>query len=536
MQAKLHSPLIKRALSLALTAILGLGVAACAPTFSPTIPDTGWDTSYEDALSPHTQLALSVMKTLTSSPDAIPAGNRTDIANRWQKLADLVGAKAQPADISAARRDVEAALGDAVVTKAKAGKYTRADLMAFMMSSGMKIPAGGMSSLNPDHVAATKTVDALRGKASTQKPFEFHAVAPDEALSPLENLTLGTVLLLEKERDTFVMPQVFRLALYFRPIRRLHDPNAELVKINDPRIETVYLDRIWRVLNPDQVKRIREMNLSRTDMEKYLARHGKLEGLDWHKHPTFALLEYAVNDFHEQIAPPVTIAAKDKPDFYIPPSLKAISGKKPGDGQKLFEGICASCHGVDGQGRFPPVVMPSYLSLHSDHEHFEIVKSGPPQKLGSPIVMPTFEDKLTKDQIWAIVKHIRTFEKKWQAKSIDRRNEAQAKAAGVKFYGTPQAYERWKSKDNHIVFLDLQSDIAYRIMGHIPNSLHIRPEELDAKMKTLPKDKELLVLDMFGSQGLAPAIALAKAGYKVGYLDRGMEDWHIERNYPVSHD
>jgi rhodanese-related sulfurtransferase len=86
-----------------------------------------------------------------------------------------------------------------------------------------------------------------------------------------------------------------------------------------------------------------------------------------------------------------------------------------------------------------------------------------------------------------------------------------------------------------VVLLDLQSDIAYRIMGHIPGSMHVRPDDLDKKLSKLSKDKEIIVIDMFGSQGLAPAAELAKKGYKVGYLADGMMDWHISRDFPVEY-
>jgi mono/diheme cytochrome c family protein len=328
------------------------------------------------------------------------------------------------------------------------------------------------------------------------------------------------------------MSQVFRLALYFRPLRRMYDPNPDIIKASGSNFETVYMDRIWRVLRPEQIAAIREMNLTRKDMDKYLKEHVQLYKVDPKKDPVFALLEYAVNDFHEQIAPPDTIPPEEKGDFFIPASVKRLSGAGPDDGKKLFEGICASCHGVDGQGRFPPITMQSYLSLHSDHEHFEIVRFGPPQKPGSPIVMPTFADKLTEQQMWAIVKYLRTFE----GSSGTRRGENEAREKGVKFYDTPEVYAAWQAKDSNKFFLDLQSDIAYRIMGHIPNSVHIRPEELAQKMDQLPKDKEIIVIDMFGSQGLAPAKMLAEAGYRTSYMGPGMMDWHITRNYPVSYD
>lgn len=539
MKSNSPSTFKKKILPAVLGGALALAAAGCmGPTIAPATPDSGWNTSYPDALSPHTQLALGVLKALKENPAAVPAGSRADVAQRWQKLAGLVESKASAADLNAARRDVESALGDALVSKIKSDKPTSGDLMAFMMSSGMKIPAGGIGSLNPDHVAATKAVEALSGAATVAKaaPFEIKAVDPEEALSPTESLVLGTVLLLRDERNSFEMPQVFRLALYIRPLRRVYDPNPDLVKNNDPRIEAVYMDRIWRTLKPEQVKRIREMNLTRKDMIEFVSKYPPLHNLDWKKNPTFALLEDTVNDFHEQIAPANTIKAKDKPDFYVAPSLKQThTGKNPGDGQALYEGICSSCHGMDGQGRFPPIVMMPYLGLHSDHEHHEIIKAGPPQLPTAPIVMPTFGDKLTNDQVWAIVKYVRSWEKKWGNGTAARRGEGEAKTAGVKFLSAPEVYEKWKAKSGNVVFLDLQSDIAYRIMGHIPGSLHIRPEDLDQRMKEIPKDKEIVVIDMFATEGLVPAQELSKLGYKITYMSTGMEDWHIERNYPVAY-
>ena len=378
--------------------------------------------------------------------------------------------------------------------------------------------------------------DAPKPAATLLASAAVSGASHNESLSPTQNLVLGTALLLDKEREAFEMQQVFRLALYLRPLRRVYDPNPDLVRNGEnPNIEQIYTDRIKKTLGPDLLRRIDQMKLTHGDMEKYLREHGALFGVDWKKAPDFALVEYAVNDFHEQIAPPKTIDPKDKPDYFIANSIKQISGRQPGDGKKLFEGICASCHGMDGQGRFPPIVMKSYLSLHSDHEHFEIVKGGPPQKPGSPIVMPTFGDKLTDEQMWAIVKYLRTWEKNWADPKNVRRGEAEAKAAKVKFYSTPEVRKIWESKDPNVVLLDLQSDIAYRIMGHIPGSLHIRPEELEQKLKKISKDKEIIVIDMFGSQGLAPAAELAKAGYKTAYLADGMMDWHIVRDYPVEY-
>ncbi len=530
-----HKRFQHKLLSLALSGIVALGIGGCmGPKMGPVVPDTGWDTSYEDALSPHTQLALGTLEALKKNPASVT--NTAEAAKKWQELANLIEAKADGDKINAARRDLEGTLGQSFIDGIKTKHYTKSDLMTFMMSSGMKIPKGGIGSLNPDHVAAMKVTEALAaGGVVKQAPkYEVKAVAPEEALSPVENLTLGTALLLEKERDSYEMSQIFRLALYFRPLRRVYDPNPELRKISDPRIEAVYMDRIWRVLKPEQVMKIREWNLTKTDMQDYITHHHKLPNLDPAKAPaTFTLLEYVVNDFHEQIAPQVTLKPEEKGEFYIPESLLKLTGREPGDGKKLYEGICAACHGIDGQGRFPEIAMKSYLSLHSDHEHVAIIMEGPPQKPGSPVVMPTFSKYLSQDQINAIAKHIR----KWESMPEgERRNEKEARAAGVNFYDTTQAYDMWKAKRKDVVFLDVQSDIAYRIMGHVPGSVHTQLEKIDQFMKQLPKDKEIIVMDMFGSQGIQGALKLAKAGYKTGYMSAGTVDWHIQRNLPVSYD
>lgn len=149
-------------LPMVLGGMFALTTAGCmGPVMSPLVPDTGWSTDYEDALSPHTQLALGVLKALKEAPDSVSPGSRAEISRRWQKLASLIETKAIPAEINSARRELEGALDHELVARIKTEKTTRGDLMGFMMSSGVRVPKGGMASLNPDHVAAMKTVEAL---------------------------------------------------------------------------------------------------------------------------------------------------------------------------------------------------------------------------------------------------------------------------------------------------------------------------------------------------------------------------------------
>ncbi|HMM47332.1 MAG TPA: hypothetical protein PKC12_05065 [Thiobacillaceae bacterium] len=161
----MHSRLTRlraSALPFLLITAFALAAGGCiGPRIGPAMPDAGWDTSYEDALSPHTQLALGVMRTLKEEPETIPPSRRGEIAQRWQKLADLIRDQAPPAEISRARLEVEAKLDKALVDRIKEEQLRRDDLMGFMMSSGVRVPKGGMKNLNPDHIAATKTIEAL---------------------------------------------------------------------------------------------------------------------------------------------------------------------------------------------------------------------------------------------------------------------------------------------------------------------------------------------------------------------------------------
>src|SRR5574340_1664133 len=152
----------RTALSVALASTLMLATPGCTgPAIGPATPDTDWQTDYEDALSPHTQLALGVMQTLKETPELIPPVSRPELISRWQKLAKLIEMKAPTEEINSARREVENMLDHGLVDQIKSEKRTKGDLMGFMMSSGVRLPKGGMASLNTDHVAAIKVMEAL---------------------------------------------------------------------------------------------------------------------------------------------------------------------------------------------------------------------------------------------------------------------------------------------------------------------------------------------------------------------------------------
>jgi cytochrome c6 len=79
-----------------------------------------------------------------------------------------------------------------------------------------------------------------------------------------------------------------------------------------------------------------------------------------------------------------------------------------GTGADTFKTRCAMCHGIDGKANTPAGKAFKAASLRdpmvvnsSDDELFAIVKNGKNK-------MPSFKDKLTDDQVKAVIAYIRT--------------------------------------------------------------------------------------------------------------------------------
>jgi cytochrome c553 len=78
---------------------------------------------------------------------------------------------------------------------------------------------------------------------------------------------------------------------------------------------------------------------------------------------------------------------------------------------------CASCHGKDGKGQTKAGRMagvkdqtdPSYQATLNDEKMFKSVKEG--LKEGTKEKMKPFADKLSDDEIKALVAHVRSFKK-----------------------------------------------------------------------------------------------------------------------------
>jgi mono/diheme cytochrome c family protein len=100
--------------------------------------------------------------------------------------------------------------------------------------------------------------------------------------------------------------------------------------------------------------------------------------------------------------------------FYHTTQMSA-SGPAPTDqasGKDLFEKNCAKCHGSDGEaktfrGKFTHarnLTTADFQSNTSDKEIADAIRTGPK-------AMPSFEKKLTADEIDALVRYVRTLKK-----------------------------------------------------------------------------------------------------------------------------
>ena len=96
--------------------------------------------------------------------------------------------------------------------------------------------------------------------------------------------------------------------------------------------------------------------------------------------------------------------------LFIASSL-ALGKSDAVDGAAVYKRKCAMCHGQDGKG-FSAMKTPDFTSAEwqksvTDKQITDIVKNG---KKGTP--MPAYENKLTGDEIKAVVAQVRSFGKK----------------------------------------------------------------------------------------------------------------------------
>lgn len=125
------------------------------------------------------------------------------------------------------------------------------------------------------------------------------------------------------------------------------------------------------------------------------------------KQPTLDINQIPV--LGDNPVPPVPIAATD-PRFPIEPANGAILST----GKQLYEQSCASCHGIDGEGEQPDPLAPGAAPPHNadghtwhhpDQQNFLTVWQGR-SVVG---VMPGYYERLTPDEIIAILAYLKTW-------------------------------------------------------------------------------------------------------------------------------
>jgi len=99
--------------------------------------------------------------------------------------------------------------------------------------------------------------------------------------------------------------------------------------------------------------------------------------------------------------------------FYHPMQMSAAPvAIEQTSGKELFEKNCAKCHGSDGEaktfrGKFTHarnLTTADFQSNTSDEQIADAIRTGPK-------AMPSFEKKLSADEINALVQYVRTFKK-----------------------------------------------------------------------------------------------------------------------------
>ena len=101
----------------------------------------------------------------------------------------------------------------------------------------------------------------------------------------------------------------------------------------------------------------------------------------------------------------------------LSPAAQRVADSTTRSGASLYARYCVSCHGEKGNGngpnaRYLPVrpaahADPVSMSVRSDDRLFDAVHGGG-YPLGRSAMMPAFGETLTRQEIWMLVRHMRT--------------------------------------------------------------------------------------------------------------------------------
>ena len=104
--------------------------------------------------------------------------------------------------------------------------------------------------------------------------------------------------------------------------------------------------------------------------------------------------------------------------FAVPINGASPTASDPTNGAALYEQACGACHGSDGRGRtveevgfeleLPDFTDCEFTSREPDPDWYAVIHEGGPVRAFDRM-MPAFGDTLTDDDIYAILRHVRTF-------------------------------------------------------------------------------------------------------------------------------
>jgi cbb3-type cytochrome c oxidase subunit III len=88
----------------------------------------------------------------------------------------------------------------------------------------------------------------------------------------------------------------------------------------------------------------------------------------------------------------------------------SFAAEKP-DGAAIYKSNCSMCHGLDGKGyaaiKTPDFTDPKWQAAHPDKELLDAIENGV-----KGTAMVSFKDKLSHEQIEAVLKYIRSLDHK----------------------------------------------------------------------------------------------------------------------------
>jgi mono/diheme cytochrome c family protein len=112
----------------------------------------------------------------------------------------------------------------------------------------------------------------------------------------------------------------------------------------------------------------------------------------------------------------IVVAAQGNPEAAKIKNPMAVSPDSIAAGKQVFQKLCATCHGINGEGGAGNDLIPAAPNLtddkwdhgSTDGEIFDVVKNG----VAPDFNMVPWKDKLKDEEIWNIVNYLRSIAKK----------------------------------------------------------------------------------------------------------------------------